>query len=487
MSTDYGQTWVATGNDVSQSMPSATGIDNAFYRDPATDRLLWVVYGISSNPPQTTMGISDDGGRTWRLGSTPCCDEGENPRMLAAKPRVSITSGYPNVLYYCTNTAQAGGLEFLAGARVCYKSVDGGATWDAGRTLLLKPVGNFLECAGQGEMFDSLDGSYPTADPSGRLYLLIRCGVETENFAGPPPIDSAYIVRSDDEMATWTQVGQPPPLPPGYGTSGIPYKEELRADADGNLYLVRGTGSPTNALYLWVSRDGGATWSGQRQLSIPGTALSDDPMWQLALGSPGRLAVNYAGTQGSSNPCSGATSCSDLNMYLVETDNALDPNVVFRGAALNDPNDHTSYMLGGSDFSDVTIGPDSVFRAAFPGGHIGWLDAVDNCPFVSNPDQLDSGGINTTVPDGIGDACQCGDVTGNGIVNGQDANAIKRHGLRIEPNPTFLVPGNCDVTGNGACNGQDANAVKRAALDLASPLFGQNCHNAIGAPVPPDL
>src|SRR5439155_8246162 len=135
----------------------------------------------------------------------------------------------------------------------------------------------------------------------------------------------------------WTQVGQPPPLPPGYGTSGIPYKEELRADADGNLYLVRGTGSPTNALYLWVSRDGGATWSGQRQLSIPGTALSDDPMWQLALGSPGRLAVNYAGTQGSSNPCSGATSCSDLNMYLVETDNALDPNVVFRGAALNDP------------------------------------------------------------------------------------------------------------------------------------------------------
>jgi hypothetical protein len=32
-------------------------------------------------------------------------------------------------------------------------------------------------------------------------------------------------------------------------------------------------------------------------------------------------------------------------------------------------------------------------------------------------------------PDGIGDACQCGDATGNGIVNGQDANAVKRAAL----------------------------------------------------------
>ena len=72
-------------------------------------------------------------------------------------------------------------------------------------------------------------------------------------------------------------------------------------------------------------------------------------------------------------------------------------------------------------------------------------------------------------------------------MNGQDANAIKRHGLGLEPNPLFAVPGNCDVTGNGACNGQDANAVKRAALGEPGPTFGQNCHNALGIPVPPDL
>ena len=114
-------------------------------------------------------------------------------------------------------------------------------------------------------------------------------------------------------------------------------------------------------------------------------------------------------------------------------------------------------------------------------------EAVDNCLFTPNTSQADSGGVASSVADGIGDACQCGDVTGNGIVNGQDANAIRRHALGLEPNPLFAVPGNCDVTGNGVCNGQDANAVKRAALGEPGPTFGQNCHNARGIRVPPGL
>lgn len=105
-------------------------------------------------------------------------------------------------------------------------------------------------------------------------------------------------------------------------------------------------------------------------------------------------------------------------------------------------------------------------------------DAADNCPLVPNADQLDSGGLNTSTPDGIGDACQCGDVTGNGIVNGQDGHAIRNHGLGLQPNPTFRVPGNCDVTGSGSCNGQDGNEVTAAALGLAAPLYAQSCQNA---------
>ncbi len=112
---------------------------------------------------------------------------------------------------------------------------------------------------------------------------------------------------------------------------------------------------------------------------------------------------------------------------------------------------------------------------------------LDNCPFTANPGQEDTGGLATSAPDGIGNACQCGDVTGNGIVNGQDAQVIQRHGIGAQPNTLFVVPGNCDVSGNDQCNGQDANAVKRAALGAPSPNFGQNCHNATGEPLPPGL
>ena len=96
-------------------------------------------------------------------------------------------------------------------------------------------------------------------------------------------------------------------------------------------------------------------------------------------------------------------------------------------------------------------------------------------------------GIASGTPDGIGDACQCGDVTGNGIVNDQDASAILRHGLGLASNPTFRVPGNCDVTGNGLCDGQDGNFTRGAALGVESLLFGQSCHNAISAPMPAGL
>ena len=65
----------------------------------------------------------------------------------------------------------------------------------------------------------------------------------------------------------------------------------------------------------------------------------------------------------------------------------------------------------------------------------GVADAVDNCPQRANTGLEDDGGIASAVADGIGDACQCGDVSGNGIVNGQDANAIQRHGLGAHAEP----------------------------------------------------
>ena len=58
-------------------------------------------------------------------------------------------------------------------------------------------------------------------------------------------------------------------------------------------------------------------------------------------------------------------------------------------------------------------------------------------PFAPNTGQGDAGGVASAVADGIGDACQCGDVSGNGIVDRPRASAIKRDGLGVQPNPLF--------------------------------------------------
>ncbi|MFK7896467.1 MAG: dockerin type I domain-containing protein [Myxococcota bacterium] len=109
----------------------------------------------------------------------------------------------------------------------------------------------------------------------------------------------------------------------------------------------------------------------------------------------------------------------------------------------------------------------------------GILNAFDNCPFVANANQLDNGGLGFgTVGDGIGNVCQCGDVTGEGQVNDTDAAFIKRHALGLAA-PLFLVPDHCDVTGDGICNGTDASYIRQAAAGLSNPNFGQNCPNAL--------
>lgn len=107
----------------------------------------------------------------------------------------------------------------------------------------------------------------------------------------------------------------------------------------------------------------------------------------------------------------------------------------------------------------------------------GLNDCDDNCPFVSNLDQKDSGGIGFASPDGIGDACQCGDVTGDGKVNSFDSTMITRNALSLAA-PLFKKPDNCDVTGDGLCNSFDATIIKRAAVGLP-PGVQQVCPNAI--------
>lgn len=102
-------------------------------------------------------------------------------------------------------------------------------------------------------------------------------------------------------------------------------------------------------------------------------------------------------------------------------------------------------------------------------------DATDSCPMISNPGQQDTGGVGAdSPPDGIGDACQCGDVSGDGRVTVADAVLIARSALTP---PTASLPHaeRCDVGGAVGCSIADAVIIRRALLVPPAAALGSAC------------
>ena len=113
-------------------------------------------------------------------------------------------------------------------------------------------------------------------------------------------------------------------------------------------------------------------------------------------------------------------------------------------------------------------------------------DSLDNCPYQPNPTQSDIGGLGAAPPDGIGDACQCGDTNNSGTVTATDATVLNRAIVGLSP--YFSVPGlgaglgKCNVAatptpGVAGCTATDATVISRALLSL-SPGIAQGCDAA---------
>jgi len=109
----------------------------------------------------------------------------------------------------------------------------------------------------------------------------------------------------------------------------------------------------------------------------------------------------------------------------------------------------------------------------------GIADASDVCPTVADPAQSDVGGVGAVAgPDGIGDACQCGDVTGDGRVTASDVAQLQR-ALLIPPTATLARPEHCDVGGSAGCSAADLVILRRALLAPPTATVQQQCEEPL--------
>jgi hypothetical protein len=108
----------------------------------------------------------------------------------------------------------------------------------------------------------------------------------------------------------------------------------------------------------------------------------------------------------------------------------------------NDPNDPT--------LSNCDLDADGV------------LNFDDNCLYAINPLQDDNGGVASpsdpdgAIPDGIGDVCQCGDVTDDGQVNANDLGMVR---AALAGAASISVPEKCNVWEAADVSSQDAFGV----------------------------
>jgi hypothetical protein len=102
---------------------------------------------------------------------------------------------------------------------------------------------------------------------------------------------------------------------------------------------------------------------------------------------------------------------------------------------------------------------------AAPGGDHdadGIEDALDVCPVTSDPQQTDADG------DGIGNACQCGDVTGDGHISGGDTAELRR--FLSGSLAGVAAPQKCNIGGSSACDLVDAVRLRRELASLPSGI-----------------
>ncbi|MBW2496277.1 MAG: hypothetical protein JRF61_03300 [Deltaproteobacteria bacterium] len=96
-------------------------------------------------------------------------------------------------------------------------------------------------------------------------------------------------------------------------------------------------------------------------------------------------------------------------------------------------------------------------------------DASDNCIHTPNAGQEDVGGLLGPPADGIGDACQCGDLNDDGLVDLLDAALYQRALAGVLP--VALDEDKCSVVGGRLdCEPNDRQALREGLVGISSSL-----------------
>jgi len=178
----------------------------------------------------------------------------------------------------------------------------------------------------------------------------------------------------------------------------------------------------------------------------------------LALPLSGVLYVHLVGVIPTS-AFDDALNYGDESVYLGTID-ALGANgnpvaITFEGAEEVSPS--------GAAFYEANVGPlgSSSTGSGLNGGLLSDSDGdtvtddSDNCVYTPNSSQGDNGGVLTSTPDDIGDACQCGDFhlsgqVGRGIVDNSDRQIAQEVLVGLHTDPELVQ--RCNVSPDCDCN-----------------------------------
>lgn len=320
--------------------------DGAIYVDSVTGRLYYYALSPAWVPQAGGVPVTDqvpagyahlltsaDGGVTWTHTQAPGYVESENPRFTSGPTPRGGDRPVPGerIAYWCGNTVL-----FAYGERDCYRTLDGGQTWQFRSTFLRRGVPVHSECGTTEETFDAGDGSYPVAGPDGTLWSIVRCGTAT------------YLARSSDEALTFPVVrvaGRP---------LAVPAFDELRIDDRGTLYGVQHAGTK---LLLRLSYDHGRRWSTAVDLVAPSLRGAEVGQWALAVRAPGQVAVAYLT----------ARTGGGWNGSVTLSHDALAAHPVFVSSSVHGGRQAlvTSPQTAKDDYIDVDVAPDGSAWGSF--------------------------------------------------------------------------------------------------------------------------